>query len=770
MTDATLSFNLLDALGEAYDYTRGNVWLEFNTETGWIVDENGKVRADAGVATLNADGSGSLEGVPVPSVSTNPPDFQVRIRFSVPPRLPDTRNRRQHMVGDFGWFTVTGDADIKDLVEEQYAPPTWMTTATGTLQGYVDQGQDLLAQQVELSGIEGTDSAVGALMGNEGIGPLTRAATRALVADDIGDSGSDIGSALTASYTAPEGVMLGTIGAPGPRLPVIGVEPGHPWTAELVGSSNLNDTSTFPVGTQSVRFTTDGAGTGGRITALGRPAVDLTGYNVGVWLRIDGIANLDQVNIYAGHAALSKTFVWTPVRGTDLNPWALDGEWVFHTLNIGDANVSTSPNRTAITDWRIRALDKGAGNVVTINVGPVMLVPKHADWPNGVVSITTDDGYLDNYTLMRPTLDKYGQPATLYIIRDLLGTSGKVTEAQVNEMRERSGWEIAQHGDTIADHDATFPNLSTANLKRTVRDLKKWLAGRGHLRGAEQVAYPQGKFTASVMETLRPYVTTARTVTGTTRETLPPADPMRLRAVTGISSAGTTVAATKGLIDKAHAEGQWLILVFHRIVSGTAANSIECSVADLEEICAYIAAKGIPCRTVGDVAASMSSPKPPPTPIAPPASYPPIYARSALDTTRNNTATLAADPALTVPVVAGAIYEVRGMVTYSASTAADLQIGWNYPSGSTMEWTPDGLSIGTTGLTGQMNRTRLAINGVGQVGGAGPTAGSRAIATPRGLLTAGADGNLTLTWAQAVAEASDATVYAGSYLTVQRIA
>lgn len=191
MTDATVTLNLVDALGEAYDPTRTKVWVELNSQSGFIIDEDGKTRTGAGRVTVNTDGSVQITGIPVPSEATNPTDFQVRINYDAPPRAAQQRNVKRDR-GTFGWMTITADADLADLVAEQYAPPAWQST-------FMTQAQALLDQQVALSGIDDTDSAVGALMGNEGVGPLTRAATRELVADDIADSGSDIGSALSAS-------------------------------------------------------------------------------------------------------------------------------------------------------------------------------------------------------------------------------------------------------------------------------------------------------------------------------------------------------------------------------------------------------------------------------------------------------------------------------------------------------------------------------------------------------------------------------------------
>lgn len=181
MTDATVTFDLLTALGVPFDATRTKVWLTFNTDEGWIVDATGAVRMDAGTATITSAGLVTITGIPVPSGSTNPTDFQVKVHFDAPVVLPGVRSLKRK-TGDFGWMTVTADADLTDLIAEQYVPPTWLTTAQALLQGYVDEGADLLAAQIALSEIGTSDSLVSALiLGTAGAGPLTRSALSASI-------------------------------------------------------------------------------------------------------------------------------------------------------------------------------------------------------------------------------------------------------------------------------------------------------------------------------------------------------------------------------------------------------------------------------------------------------------------------------------------------------------------------------------------------------------------------------------------------------------
>lgn len=147
------------------------VWIEANAD--FLVDTaNNQVRLGTAHATVASNGSFTFEDlIATDSDDVDPVEFQYRIWVDY-----RSLTTRQRVKKNFGWFSVSATSDLTDLVEEQFVDPTWMTTATQTLQDLVDQGTDLLAAQVTLSGISTTDSAVAGLISNALVGPLTNAA------------------------------------------------------------------------------------------------------------------------------------------------------------------------------------------------------------------------------------------------------------------------------------------------------------------------------------------------------------------------------------------------------------------------------------------------------------------------------------------------------------------------------------------------------------------------------------------------------------------
>ena len=151
--------------------------------------------------------------------------------------------------------------------------------------------------------------------------------------------------------------------------------------------------------------------------------------------------------------------------------------------------------------------------------------------------------------------------------------------------------------------------------------------------------------------------------------------------------------------------------------------------------------------------------------------FAPQLVRKTVSETMRRSTSYRLDKTLRLSAAASATYELEAFVVYASSTTADVKFKLATPTGSTAQWTVNGASrrqststAADAVLFGYLDQTMGQI-----VGGAG--IGTKLVAHVKGLITtAQVGGNLGIAWAQVVAEASDLTVAAGSWMTVRRLA
>jgi len=142
------------------------------------------------------------------------------------------------------------------------------------------------------------------------------------------------------------------------------------------------------------------------------------------------------------------------------------------------------------------------------------------------------------------------------------------------------------------------------------------------------------------------------------------------------------------------------------------------------------------------------------------------------NTSRTNN-TISADPALTVSLAAGGLYEVRCMIFYNGlSGGGYLEWNWTVPSGGAFNYQPfyprqNGGNDTGYNATDEAGVEAAAATNVGPAWTGGPLAIKTAFMT--GLASGGSGGPLTFNWAQNVSNGTATQVMANSYLIAQRI-
>lgn len=387
---------------------------------------------------------------------------------------------------------------------------------------------------------------------------------------------------------------------------------GHGWTSSVgVGSPtfNLNDTSDFVLGSQCVSITCPNVNDAGYVSKTSGFSIDSTGKVPRLWVKATNLATLFSVVLYLGDTTFTNFWQWN-VWQSGSTQMVLDGEWAIITLPWSAATVTGSPNRAAITGARVR-YNNGPTTTGTVFVNGIDFVstPSSA-WPNGVVTFRFDDGWASQYTEARKKLDQYLYPATAYPIAEAVnnataGVSGYSgiyqTIAQLQALEANNGWEVGNHAYRLVNHDAPLGTLDAATVEAEFSAMRAWSQANG-FHGGGHFAWPQGVFNATSLSLARRYFSSLCTIYEKHQETLPCADRYRLRIRNVINT--TTTGSIQTDIDNAFANGHWLILLFHKIVTSPA-QATEYSIANFATVVDYVNTKTIPCRTVGDVLASL---------------------------------------------------------------------------------------------------------------------------------------------------------------------
>lgn len=377
-------------------------------------------------------------------------------------------------------------------------------------------------------------------------------------------------------------------------------EPGNAFVANP-GVSNVADTSDIVVGTQAAVVETDGFGTTRSLARIGMPAFDFTGKTAQLWLKVEGVDHLGELEIQLGDGNLTNAFVFD-LRSGQSRQWVSEGDWVSVAVPWNPAQTAGSPNRAQITDVMVRVADDRTGQV-KLHLNGIALVAEAAPhYPGGVVSFTFDDGFAAQPQIAAPILAAHQYPATAYVIVDQIDKDGHATLADLKAL-DAAGWDIAAHAYTQVDHALNFTELSPAEVEDDMVNTRAWLIAHG-FSGYDHCAYPSGEFNHDILQLAGTYFTSCRTIYAGQQELFPPSDSRRLRV--GYITSSVPLSVAEEYVEEARENHEWLILVFHKLVPGTPAASTEWRTSDFQALVDQVAASGLPVATIGDVYATGS--------------------------------------------------------------------------------------------------------------------------------------------------------------------
>lgn len=212
LADVTVSFDLHDLLGGDFDARRVRAYVTTNVESGTLMDTStGETRVGDARVTIAADGTGEFTTW-APGADGNPISWQTSLVLDYP-----RAGRRDRTTRTFGPYTITADADLADLEEEQAVPAEYLTAVTAELDTYVDAAEGF-RDQAEGFADDAADSAAAAADSAADAVAIVIADADAAMAAAIDDDTSDTYAALSASIEETGHGLFFAIGSHAARV------------------------------------------------------------------------------------------------------------------------------------------------------------------------------------------------------------------------------------------------------------------------------------------------------------------------------------------------------------------------------------------------------------------------------------------------------------------------------------------------------------------------------------------------------------------------
>jgi|GEM_PF-4824665 len=242
----------------------------------------------------------------------------------------------------------------------------------------------------------------------------------------------------------------------------------------------------------------------------------------------------------------------------------------FRDLQTGWNTISLNPEQWSMRDGTtledlkdvtaMRITIKGKPET-TFEVTTDMIMTSSNTVQKPMFTFTFDDGYNTDYKYAYPILLKAGYKGVSYVVTGTIGDSGKLSLEALNLLQD-SGWDISSH---TLNH--TYYKLESFEaFKQELIDSRQWLLDHGFIRGADHFSYPGGWNDNTIRLEVAKLYKTARLNIEQRRESIPPSDIYRLKAVPVVT--GMSLETIREKIDATMKNGQWLILMFHKVVPG----------------------------------------------------------------------------------------------------------------------------------------------------------------------------------------------------------
>jgi peptidoglycan/xylan/chitin deacetylase (PgdA/CDA1 family) len=275
------------------------------------------------------------------------------------------------------------------------------------------------------------------------------------------------------------------------------------------------------------------------------------------------------------------------------------GQW--HRCSVPLAQLAAAgnyatPGSTALRNVqavRIQVFPT-TGNATAVQIGAIQL--HETSQAPGIVFMF-DDGWGTTYSTAFPYLQAAGLIGNVAVAKDLVGTTGMVTLAQLQEMYA-AGWGMVNHSVTHNGMDG----MTAAEVQDEIYSCTTYLIANGMPSDARHFVYPGGSWDTTVLAEVRKLVRTARTA-GNQNFVTPDVGNLHLLRPWYITS-DVTLATAETAIDDLADRGGIMYLTFHNILPTLDEQAETWTTANFQALVDYVHAKGItayrPCDIWGD--------------------------------------------------------------------------------------------------------------------------------------------------------------------------
>lgn len=286
--------------------------------------------------------------------------------------------------------------------------------------------------------------------------------------------------------------------------------------------------------------------------------------------------------------------------GERLTPEVVDG--VLLSKETADqAKEAAAQNTKQIDD--LSKVEKGNFQLTMNTLQPFLKKRKP------IVSFLSDDGTMQEFTILKPLYDAKGIKATMAIVPTFINTAGYITLDQLKQLH--------REGHDIASHTNTHPNMTTITdetvlrneLKNSLDQLTAW-----GITGVESIVYPQGGWNENVLKIANEYYLNG-ILAGTSKLNYPPIDTYKVNRVAmgsyfdppndGFTDT-KTLAYYKYKVDKAIERNAWLIFMVHPGAYNGDHNATQQQY--MSDTIDYIKSKGVEILTVKEAYRRYSNP------------------------------------------------------------------------------------------------------------------------------------------------------------------